>query len=189
MLEKIDHFVMDIAPFLPKKIIDWFNLTDTDVLHLQYISLVLPLIAFVLDWYIARMVGRNVSRKSISDLFKISFVLIVIICYDNVIRQYLPLAIRETLNSNMLLLEAVLSYVLLFIALFFTAFLLGFLCWTIKTIYLIVFKRVRHIPLLIRKGEINEVPVTFLMLFSLSALLQMVAVTFYSVVLYYNYCM
>ena len=187
MLEKIEHFVMDIAPLLPQKTIDCFNLTDADVLNLQYISLALPIIVFALNWYISIMIGGKLDRDF--SFLKIAFMVIVIICYDNVIRQYFPLAIREALNNNMLMFEVLVPYVLLFIAWSSISCLLAFLRWTIKTINLVVFKKVKLIPLQIRKGTINQVPTAFLMLFSLSSLLQMIAITFYSVALYYNYCM
>ena len=182
MLDKI----IDLMMYLPKAIIEGFNLTDADVLYLQYISLTLPIIVFALNWYISIMIGGKLDRDF--SFFKIAFMAIVIICYDNVIRQYLPLAIREALNNNMLMFEVLVTYVLLFIAWLSISCLLGFLRWTIKTINLVAFKKVKLIPLQIRKGTINQVPTAFLMLFSLSALLQMIAITFYSVALYYNYC-
>ena len=179
--------------YLPKAIIEGFNLTDADVLYLQYISLILPLIILVLDWYISkiagRMVAKNLSMKRVSDFFKIWLVISCIICYDRVFKQYLPLVIRETLNNNTPLFEAILPLILLLIGTTFVSCLLGFLLWTIKTIELIAFQNVKRIPLLVSKGKVEQVPVSFFMSFSLSRLLQMVTITFYAVVVYYNYCM
>ena len=192
--EKIYQFLTDTAFFLPQTIIDWFNLTDANILHLQYISLVLPLIAFALNLYSKVIFNGYTNGGALAfNIIKFAFITVVIIGYDEVIRTHLPLSIREAFNNEILLAEYFLSFALFLIELLLVVFLMDFLSMLHSAISLIVFKKSKRIRIgsnvcdLIPEDVYFKVGVSSLTLV-LPGLLNAAAVMFYAVVLYYNYC-
>ena len=184
--EKLEHFVMDIAIFFPQTIIDWFDLTDANILFLQYMALVLPVVAFVVDYFTSRRViyvgGKPGNPKIFSNILKFCLMAIVIVVYDEVIRQYLPLSLSDTFNSSKLSSEYVLSL-----------FLINFLSVLSSGINLMLFKKsTRRIRI---AGDVSGVSGAYFKIAipciaeSLTPLLNSATVMFYAVVVYYNYCM
>lgn len=194
MFEKIIQMIIDFCSALPKAIVEWFNLTNTNVLYLQYIILLLPIIASVLKLPLSRAIKAqgfdpNGFKKQ-ENVFKIILTIIVIFLYDRVVRQYMPSAIRDALTIGEYGLYIFFAIILLMIAMSFIHSILDCLATIHSCINFMIFGKSKRIMPVYDAGFSDRFKViTGLIGYSLGRLFDSTAFLFGAIVLCYNYCM
>ena len=194
MIEKIVQMIIDFCSALSKAIVEWFNLTNTNVLYLQYIILLLPIIASVLKLPLSKAIKAqgfdpNGFKKQ-ENVFKTILTVIIIFLYDRVVRQYIPSAIRDALTINEYGLYIFFAIILLMIAMSFIHAMLDCLATIHSCISFMIFGRSRRIMDAYDTGIIDRFKASAgLIGYSLGRLMDATAVLLGTVVLCYNYCM
>ena len=186
--------IIDFCSALPKSIVEWFNLTNTNVLYLQYIILLLPIIASVLKLPLSKAIKAqgfdpNGFKKQ-ENALKIILTVIVIFLYDRVVRQYIPSVIRDALTIGEYGLYIFFAIILLMIAMSFIHAMLDFLATIHSCINFMVFGRSRRVIDIYKVDFLDRIKILpGLIGYSLGRLMDATAVLLGAIVLYYNYCM
>ena len=185
---------IDIAIYFPKAIVEWFDLTAADVLRLQYIALILPIVAFALNLLIKMngdIILPSFRNKQFSVLFtqmKFIFIALVVLFLDDVLRQYLSLSLMKEW-FGVAESQKVITGVLCLIEFFALSAALSFVSEIGSWLHLLIFKKTKRIPDI--SGNNNQISALALVLMahSLIPLLNAISFALSAFVLYYNYCM
>ena len=193
MLERISQKLIDVLCALPKAIVDWFNLTDANILYLQYIALALPIVALILKLPFSKSIKNQGydpnGFKKMGNLDKIILTVIIVLLYDKVVRAYFPLWLREGLNIVAYGLYILFAIILLMIAMLFIRAILDCLATIHSCITFMIFgKSKRILPVYDVGVSVRFKVITGLIGYSLGRLLDSTALLFGAIVLYYNYC-